>query len=131
MSTCDEVIEETKTVLTKFNEKKQPVKHNISIFYLFLLITIALLVAVSIYCYLIKYRAKQKHLLPHLDKFDINKCIIKIENNDKLKEIDIFTRYYFDDIIKVKDLDRDNILIDQKLYENILAYNILCKKFDC
>ena len=30
----------------------------------FLLITIALLTAVSIYCYLIKYRAKQKHLLP-------------------------------------------------------------------
>ena len=29
-----------------------------------LLITIALLIAVSIYCYLIKYQAKQKHLLP-------------------------------------------------------------------
>ena len=31
----------------------------------FLLITIALLIAVSIYCYLIKYRAKQKHLFLH------------------------------------------------------------------
>ena len=30
----------------------------------FLLIAIALLIAVSIYCYLIKYRAKQKHKLP-------------------------------------------------------------------
>ena len=30
----------------------------------FLLITIALLIAVSIYCYLINYKAKQKHLLP-------------------------------------------------------------------
>ena len=30
----------------------------------FLLITIAVLIAVSIYCYLIKYRAKQKPLLP-------------------------------------------------------------------
>ena len=30
----------------------------------FLLITIALLIAVSIYCYLIKYKSKQKHLLP-------------------------------------------------------------------
>ena len=30
----------------------------------FLLITITLLTAVSIYCYLIKYEAKQKHLLP-------------------------------------------------------------------
>ena len=29
----------------------------------FLLIRIALLIAVSIYCYLIKYKAKQKHLL--------------------------------------------------------------------
>ena len=29
-----------------------------------LLITIALLIAVSICCYLIKYKAKQKHLLP-------------------------------------------------------------------
>ena len=35
---CDEVIEsydeETKTVSTNSNEKKQPVKHRISIFYL-------------------------------------------------------------------------------------------------
>ena len=31
----------------------------------FLLITIALLIAVSTYCYLIKHQAKQKHLLPH------------------------------------------------------------------
>ena len=30
----------------------------------FLLITLALLIAVKIYCYLIKYREKQKHLLP-------------------------------------------------------------------
>ena len=29
-----------------------------------LLITIALLISVSIYCYLIKRKAKQKHLLP-------------------------------------------------------------------
>ena len=30
----------------------------------FLLVTIALLIAVSIDCYLIKYRAKEKYLLP-------------------------------------------------------------------
>ena len=30
----------------------------------FLLITIAVLTGVGIYCYLIKYQAKQKHLLP-------------------------------------------------------------------
>ena len=32
--TCDKIIEETKTVPTNFNEKKEPVKHEISIFYL-------------------------------------------------------------------------------------------------
>ena len=36
---------------------------NLYILLAFLLITIALLIAVIIYCYLIKYRAKQKHLL--------------------------------------------------------------------
>ena len=54
---CDEVIEsydeETETIPTNFNEKKQPVKCNVSL--AFLLIFIALLIAVSIYCYLIKY----------------------------------------------------------------------------
>ena len=71
---CDEIIEsyaklrqkdhdeETKT---NFNEEKAARKtQNFYILLAFLLITIALLIAVSIYCYLIKYRAKQKHLLP-------------------------------------------------------------------
>ena len=40
-------------------KRKQPEKCRILL--AFLLITIALLIAVSIYCYLIKYRAKQKH----------------------------------------------------------------------
>ena len=57
------------------------------IFYIllaFLLITIALLIAVSIYCYLIKYRAKLKHLLlfhdtnKELRKMLHYKCIIKM-----------------------------------------------------
>ena len=52
-------------------KKMQSVKQKISIFYLaLLLITIALLMAVSIYCYLIQYRVKQKHLLP----FRITNC---------------------------------------------------------
>ena len=34
---------------------------NFYILLVFLLVTIALLIAVSIYCYLIKYGAKQKH----------------------------------------------------------------------
>ena len=37
---------------------------NFYIFLPFLLNTTALLVAISIYCCLVKYRAKQKHLLP-------------------------------------------------------------------
>ena len=32
---CDETIEETKTIPTNFNEKKCPVKHKISMFYLY------------------------------------------------------------------------------------------------
>ena len=53
--TCDEVIEsydeETKNIPTNFDEKIQPVKHKILL--TFLLITIALLIAVNICRYLI------------------------------------------------------------------------------
>ena len=49
---------------TNFNEKKATCKmQNFYILVEFLLLTIALMIAVSIYCYLMKYRAKQKHLL--------------------------------------------------------------------
>ena len=49
-----------------------------------------------------------------------------MESNDKLKEINIKNNacYYFDDIIKFGDFDLHNILIDEKLYENI-SYKIL------
>ena len=75
--TCDEIIkEEIKTATTNFNEKNAICKtKKFYILLAFLLITIALLVAVSIYCYLIKYKTKQKHLL----MFHIT--------NDKLKII--------------------------------------------
>ena len=47
------------------DEKKAACKtQNFYILLAFLSITIALLIAVSIYCYLVRYRAKQKHLLP-------------------------------------------------------------------
>ena len=60
---CDEIIEEA--VPANFNEMKATCKmHNFYISVAFLLITIALLIAISIYCYLIKYRTKQKHLFP-------------------------------------------------------------------
>ena len=74
MTTCGEVTEEkTKTVTANFNEKMQSVKQKMSIIYYILLIfyflhlsliAIALLIVVSIYCYLIKHWAKQKRLLP-------------------------------------------------------------------
>ena len=62
MITCDEIIEqEIKTITTKFNEKNVIYKtKNIYILLIFILITVPLLTAVSIYYYLIKYRGKQK-----------------------------------------------------------------------
>ena len=57
---CDEIIKET--VQTNFNENKATCKtQTFYILFVFLLITVALLIAVSIYCDVIKYRAKRKH----------------------------------------------------------------------
>ena len=46
-----------------------------------------------------------------------------MESKDKLKEIDIKNRtcYLFDDIIKDADIYFSDILLDKKLYENILV----------
>ena len=79
--TCDEIID-SDVEAKSYDEERKTILKNIIFetksFYIllaFLLITIALLIAVSIYCYLIKYKAKQKHLLPFY-----------ITNND-LKEV--------------------------------------------
>ena len=69
---CDEVMksydEEVKAISRNFSEKKVTCKtQKFYILLAFLLITIALLIAVSIYCYLIKFQAKQKHLLQFHD----------------------------------------------------------------
>ena len=52
-----------------------------------------------------------------------------MDSNDELKEIDIKNRtcYYFDVIIKIEDFDINNILIDEKPFENVLVYNISYK----
>ena len=67
----DEVMDadnKTKTIPTNFNEKKVTCKRqDFYILLAILLITITLLLAVSVYCYLIKYQAKQKYLLPFHD----------------------------------------------------------------
>ena len=55
---------------------KEIVKRKISILLAVLLITISLLIAVSIYSYLIKHRGKQKHSLPfHLTKNKLKELI--------------------------------------------------------
>ena len=45
-------------------KKIESVKQKFSMLLAFSLITITLLIVFSIYCYLVKYKAKQKHLLP-------------------------------------------------------------------
>ena len=63
---CDEIIksydEEMKTIPTTFNEKNI-IRKTQSFYTLltFLSITVALLIAASIYRYLIKYQRKQRH----------------------------------------------------------------------
>ena len=58
-------INESKVVSTNINKKNVTCKtKDFYISLAFLLITIELLIAVSFYCYLMKYKAKQKHLLP-------------------------------------------------------------------
>ena len=49
--------------------------------------------------------------------------------SNKLKKIGIknCTCYYFDDIIKIKDFDFDDTLIDEKSCKNILVYDISYK----
>ena len=37
--------------------------------------------------------------------------------------------YYFDDIIKIEDFDLDNIIIDEKSYENIENIENFIQKF--
>ena len=73
--TCDEIIDsevesynkgEKISVTTSFNEKHAICKtKKVYILLALLLITISSLIAVSIYCYLIKYKSKQKHFLPY------------------------------------------------------------------
>ena len=60
---CDKVTEETVSI--NLNENKVNCRtQNFYILLAFVLITIALLIAVSIYCSLLKYQGKGKYLLP-------------------------------------------------------------------
>ena len=65
--TCDN-IKESYNKETNYNEKKATCNmQNFYISLVFSLNTIALLIPVSVYCYLMKYQAKQKYLLPFHD----------------------------------------------------------------
>ena len=66
----------------------------------------------------------------------LNEClheILKMKIKDKLKEIGIKNRtcYYFNNIMRVIDLNFNNISLDEKLcknfFENILVYDIWYK----
>ena len=57
-----------------------------------------------------------------------------MKGKDELKEIDIknCACYYFDDIMRVRDIDFSNILLDEKSHktqENILIYGISYRTF--
>ena len=75
--TYDKIIEETKTVPTKFNGKKVACKtQNFYMLLAFLFITIALLIALVFYCCLTKYRVKPKYLLPfHITNYKLKQVI--------------------------------------------------------
>ena len=47
--------------------------------------------------------------------------------NSEFYVINNFTCYYSDDMIKLEDLDIDNIITDEKSHENILIYDISYK----
>ena len=120
--------EVTKTIPTNFNEKKVTCKtQSFYILLTFLLITITLLIAVSIYCYLRRYHGK------HLLQFqNTDNKLNKLYNDKKLKMSNMIedisikhrTYYFFNDIINIKDFDSYNIKIDEKSYQIIPIYYI-------
>ena len=102
-----------KTLPTNFNEKDITCKaQNFYILLVFLLITIALLKTVSKYCCLIKYQAKEKHLLPFRGTKLKLFCFGSINWKFSIKDIYIKNHiyYFFDDIINIKDFD-DKIIL--------------------
>ena len=137
---CDEVRDadaeaesndrETKTVPINFDEKKSTCKiQNFYILFAFLLITRALVVAVNIYCDLIKYQAKQKHLPFQFTNTELKEVIYqkhKSKMSNKVKNIDIKNRayYFFNDMIKIKSFNLNNFKTDET-HTKIFLFAIL------
>ena len=114
---CDKVINSCHEKLN-FNEKKI-FKTYLYILFAFLWITIALLIAVSISVYLIKYRGKL--LLPFHNKSNkLNRLYIDILNWKWVIQLKIQIKkqpyYFFDDIININVFDTSNIKIAEKSY---------------
>ena len=122
--TFDEIIvsynEKTKA---NFKEEKAACKtQNFCILLSFLLITMALLITISIYCYLVKYRAKQKNLLPFHDTKLKQVYVDKMNWKWVIKSKIYSTYYFFNDIIDIENFDPNNDQKDVKSYKNILIY---------
>ena len=124
---CDEIINVKET---NFNDKNIICKTQSYILLTFLLFTIILLITFSIYCYLLKYQAKQKHLiLFHDSKLKINQYwYYKLKMTNKVKDINIKNRiyYFFNDIIDIEHFDLNNIEIDKKSNKSIFIFCIGC-----
>ena len=83
-----------------------------------LLAFLLIAIAVSIYCYMIKYQIK------HLKKIKTSpfcqyKLKISVKNINKKPHI-----LLFDDILNIKEFNPNNIKIDEKSNKNILIYYI-------
>ena len=141
---CDEIISAADSVLTNgsaiamstvpitFYNKKVRYKMNCCILRTVLVVVI-LLFLIAIICYqCTKQSSKQKI---YWRKIMEEHWKLKImEEKEKWKKKEIFctkncTCYYFDDIIKFEEFNFDNILIDEKSYENILIYDVLNRTF--
>ena len=71
------LLKKTKTIPTNFNEKNITCKtKKLYILLAFSLTTIALLISVKIYCYFIKFKSEQKHLLPYYIRNDKPKNVL-------------------------------------------------------
>ena len=116
MITCREIVDAEAEANSYDKEKKllQQIlikksicrKENIYVLLAFLLITIQLLISDSSYCYIIKYQAKKKHLLPfHMTNNELNKKwrikiklkIYKTKNSDDHDEKYMKIKFNFDD----------------------------------
>ena len=49
-----------------------------------------------------------------------------MKSKDELKETDIKSRmyYYFDDLLRDREIDLSDVLLDENSHENILIYDI-------